>query len=414
MTEPSILAVILDGLGDRPHPDFGARTPLEAGRTPTLDAIAARAATGLIDPLAPGIVPGSNTGHLGLFDYDPLAEDTVSPSRGCIEALGLGVKPRSGRVAARANFVTLADDGTIQDRRAGRFSTETDHREARELVDALDDRLPGDVQARYHPRLAYRFVLVFDEGVPDVTDTDPGSVGKPVQKATASRDTEQADAMAERLQAVLEEAREVFQEHPVNDDRRKRQAPPVDGIVTRGLGVVERGPTLEERFGIDASGVAGGNAYRGIANYVGMQLVDVEGATGDLDTDVDAKVQAALGELNSRDLVYLHVKAPDICGENGDFAEKREAIERIDGALEPLLELDDVVVGLTGDHSTPCTRGSHSGDPVPLVVDGPGVRTDGVETFGERACAVGGLGRLQGGDFLRTLLDLTDRTKKRE
>jgi 2,3-bisphosphoglycerate-independent phosphoglycerate mutase len=414
MAKPAILAVILDGVGGRAHPEHGGSTPLEAAQTPTLDELAHRGATGLIDPLKPGIVPGSNTGHLGLFDYEPLSPETPSPSRGCIEALGLGVEVAERRAAARANFVTLADDGTIEDRRAGRFSTEQDHEDAERIVSALDDELPADVHARYHPRMAYRFVLVFEDADPDVADTDPGEVGQSIRDAEATEDTDEARRTAKRVQAVVEQAQETLDGHPVNEERRERGAPPVDAIVTRGLGYLERGETLTERFGIEAAGVAGGNAYRGIANYVGMELVDVGGATGDLDTDMEAKVEAALSELELNDLVYLHIKAPDICGENGNFGQKREAIEQIDQALEPLTARDELVVGLTGDHSTPCQRESHSGDPVPLIFDAPGVVDDGVDAYHERACARGSLGRLQGGDFLRSLLDLSDRTKKRE
>jgi 2,3-bisphosphoglycerate-independent phosphoglycerate mutase len=413
MAKPPILAAILDGVGDRPHPDHGGSTPLQAAQTPTLDELAHRGATGLIDPLAPGIVPGSNTGHLGLFDYDPLASSTPSPSRGCIEALGLGIEPAEGRAAARANFVTLNEDGTVADRRAGRFPHAEDHEDAQRIVAAIDEALE-DVHARYHPRMAYRFVLVFEDASPHVSDTDPGEVGQPIAAAEPTREAPEAEAMAERVQRVVDVAQDVLDDHPVNDERRKRGVPPVDGVVTRGLGYLERGETVDERFGIDAVGVAGGNAYRGIANYVGMELADVEGATGRLDTDMEAKVDRAVAELDERDLVYLHIKAPDICGENGDFDEKREAIERIDQALEPLVPRSDVVLGLTGDHATPCRRMTHSGDPVPLIVDAPGVVEDEVEAYHERACASGSLGRLQGGDFLRSLLDLSDRTKKRE
>lgn len=414
MAKPPILAVILDGVGDRAHPDHGGATPLESAQTPTLDELAHRGATGLIDPLAPGIVPGSNTGHLGLFDYDPLAPGTPSPSRGCIEALGLGIEPAEGRAAVRANFVTLDEDGTIADRRAGRFPTEQDHEEAQRIVDSLDEALADTVSARYHARMAYRFVLVFEDADPHVTDTDPGEVGEPIAPAEATEQTPAARQTADRIQAVVDTAQDVLDEHPVNSERRKRGQPPVDAIVTRGLGYLERGATLAERFGITSVGVAGGNAYRGIANYVGMELVDVKGATGGLDTDMEAKVDVALEQLAGKDLVYLHIKAPDICGENGDFQQKREAIEQIDQALEPLLPRRDIVLGLTGDHSTPCQRMSHSGDPVPLILDGPGLIEDEVEAYHERACAKGSLGRLVGGDFLRSLLDLSDRTKKRE
>lgn len=413
MDERRILAVILDGVGDRPHPDLDGRTPLEAARTPTLDALAGAGSTGFIDPLAPGIVPGSGTGHLGLFDYEPLGDLEATPSRGCIEALGLGVEPEPGLVAARGNFVTLADDGTIADRRAGRFKSDQDQAEAKRFVEAMNDSAPDGVRFRYHPRMGYRFVVLLEDGDRYVSDTDPGSVGEAPLAPEPVADTTEARRTASRLEDAIEAASKAIAEHPANEDRASRGEPVANRIVTRGLGSVERGATLADRFGLDAAAIAGGNAYRGFAGYVGMELVDVDGATGDLRSDYAAKVEAALDELGRRDLVYLHIKAPDICGENGDPEAKRDHLARIDEALAPVEDVD-AVLGLTGDHSTPCTRGSHSADPVPLILSAPDGRADAVEAYNERACAAGALGRLRGGDFLRSLLDMADRTKKTE
>jgi len=414
MSERRILSVILDGVGDRPNPQLDDRTPLEAADTPRIDALAERGATGQIDPLAPGIVPGSGTGHLGLFGYDPLSDLDATPSRGCIEALGLGIEPGPGRVAARGNFVTLADDSTIADRRAGRFDTPTDHQDAKRFVEAMNEATPDDVAIRYHPRMAYRLVVLLEDASPDVADTDPGKTGLEPVPAEPTRDTDAARDTAKRLDDALEAASQALREHPANDERRQRGTPTADRIVTRGLGPVERGETLDDRFGLDAAGIAGGNAYRGFANYVGMDLVDVPGATGDLSTDYDAKAEAAAAELGERDLVYLHVKAPDICGENGDPHAKRDVLEEIDAALGDLLAREALVVGLTGDHSTPCTRAYHSGDAVPLAVAAPDVRVDDVDAYDEMACARGRLGRVQGGAFLNQLLDLANRTAKTE
>lgn len=414
MPNRTILAVILDGVGDRPHPDHDDRTPLEAARTPTLDALAGGGATGLIDPLAPGIVPGSGTGHLGLFDYDPLSDLDEMPSRGCIEALGLGIEPEPGRVAARGNFVTLAEDGTISDRRAGRFKTDQDQAEATRFIETMNESAPEGIRFRYHPRMGYRFVVLVEDGSHLITDTDPGAVGQAPLDPEPIADTTEARRTAARVSDAIEAASKAIEDHPINEERAARDEPVANRIVTRGMGLLERGTTLEERFGLTAAGIAGGNAYRGIANYVGMELVDVEGATGDLRTDYAAKVTAALEALERYDLVYLHIKSPDVCGENGDFEAKRDVLEEIDDALAPLEDLGEVALGLTGDHSTPCTRGSHSGDPVPLILSAPDGRVDRVEAYHERACGEGMLGRVRGGDFLRSLLDMADRTKKTE
>ncbi len=412
---PPILAIILDGLGDRPHPDFDDRTPLELARTPVMDELATQGATGLIDPLGPGIVPGSGTGHLGLFDYDPLSPGSQSPSRGAIEALGLGLEPADGRVAARGNFVTLDAQGRIEDRRSGRFETKQDRQDAAAFIEDMDAVTPDGVSLHYHPRMGYRFVVVVEDGASSVSDTDPGTTGDEIQQARATSEDPSAVATADRVNATVEACTKVLAEHPLNDERAQRGAPRATGMVTRGLGPLERGATLEERWGVRSQAIAGGNAYRGIASFMGMSLADVPGATGDLESDYGAKLDAALNAVESGvDLVFLHIKAPDICGENGDFEAKRGVLEQIDAALSPLQETQELVIGLTGDHSTPCSRASHSGDPVPLLFHGPGVRVDSVESFGERACAAGGIGRVRGGAYLRTLMDLSNRTKKVE
>ncbi len=414
MPERDILAIILDGVGDRPHPDLDGATPLQAADTPNLDALAGSGETGLIDPLAPGIVPGSGTGHLGLFDYDPLDPAAKAPSRGCIEALGLGIEPKDGLVAARGNFVTLDDQGRIEDRRAGRFKTDEDQAEATELVEAMNALDLDGVSFHYHPRMGYRFVVLLQDASPAVTDSDPGGTGVAPKAPAAADGDPLSKQTAARLHEAVQQVTQMVADHPINEERAARDAPLATGIVTRGAGPVERGPTLADRFGVEAKAVAGGNAYRGIAGYMGMDLVDVEGATGDLRTDYAAKVEAALEALGSSDLVYLHIKSPDICGENGDPVAKAEHLGRIDAALAPVLEAGDVVVGLTGDHSTPSIRAAHSGDPVPLIFTSPTGRVDDVDRYDEMACAGGSLGRLQGGDFLRSLLDLADRTKKTE
>lgn len=414
MRERPILTVVLDGVGDRPCPVLDGSTPLEAAQVPTLDALAREGSCGLIDPLAPGVVPGSGTGHLGLFGYDPLGDLDATPSRGCIEALGLGIEPAEGLVATRGNFATVEDGGVIVDRRAGRFGSREDHEEAKVLVEAMNEATSEGVSFAYHPRMAYRFVVLLEDASPLVSDTDPGEVGAKPVRAEALVDGRDAREAADRLWDAVETASGALAKHVVNEDREGRGAPVANRVLTRGMGPVVRGETLRDRFGLDAAAVAGGNAYRGFASFVGMRLVDVPGALGDLSSDWGAKVEAALDALEEHDLVFLHIKAPDILGENGDAEGKRDVLERIDEALAPVLEVEEAVVGVTGDHSTPCARAHHSADPVPLVFRAPGGRVDEVGAFNESACAGGSLGRLVGGDFLRSLLDLADRTKKTE
>jgi 2,3-bisphosphoglycerate-independent phosphoglycerate mutase len=171
---------------------------------------------------------------------------------------------------------------------------------------------------------------------------------------------------------------------------------------------------ITERLHLRAAGIAGVALIRGMFRTVGIEPIDVPGATGGLDTDMMAKAEAALHALTTHDLVVLHVKAPDLCGHDGNASEKIRVIERIDammGHLKSKLS-SDVVVAITADHSTPVAIKEHSADPVPLTIFGEGVRVDGVPTFDERSVARGALGRLRGQDVMNLLLDLSNRAPK--
>jgi 2,3-bisphosphoglycerate-independent phosphoglycerate mutase len=186
-------------------------------------------------------------------------------------------------------------------------------------------------------------------------------------------------------------------------------------IVTRGAGVFPHISMFGAKHEVRAAAVAGVALIKGICRSLGLELVDVPGATGGLDSDFAAKAAAAVDALASHEFVLLSVKAPDLCGHDGKPMEKVEVLERIDKELLGHLRANlppDVVLALTGDHSTPCERKDHSGDPVPLLVFGPGVRPDRTATFDEFTAMDGGLGRLRGIDLLPLLLDLADRSRK--
>ncbi|MGQ0534559.1 MAG: 2,3-bisphosphoglycerate-independent phosphoglycerate mutase [Methanobacteriota archaeon] len=407
-----VLFIVFDGLGDRPHPAHGGKTPLETARTPTLDALVRRAATGLLDPLGPGIVPGSGVGHLALFGYDPFAERLA---RGPLEALGLGLSGAAGDVAIRCNFVTADAEGTIGDRRAGRFRTRADCDEAADLVAAMNKiHVPGlSSEFHYHWRAHYRFVLLLrGAGSAALADTDPGKTG--AKRLPARATAREAEPTADRLERLLSECRKVLVAHPANEARKKRGAPPATDLVTRGAGTLSAAEPFPNRYGLSAACIAGGIAYRGIARYVGMDLLECETATGELDTDVSGKVRVALEGLRAHEFVFLHFKGTDICGEDGDFAGKVAYLERADAALRPVASLSDTLVVVTSDHSTPCIRKTHSADPVPVMMSGPNVLVDDVERFTERACAKGYLGRLPATRLMPMILDAVDRTKKVE
>ncbi|MCX8202912.1 MAG: 2,3-bisphosphoglycerate-independent phosphoglycerate mutase [Nitrososphaeria archaeon] len=406
-----VLVLMLDGLGDRPSKELGLMTPLQAARKVALDLIASEGMTGLLDPYAPGVPVGSDTGHLSILGYDPKAYYT---GRGPLEALGAGVDLRPGDVAFRVNMATVDDDWNLVDRRAGRISTE----EARELGRAVAELAEGFdsvLKFEYHPTVEHRGVLVIrgELASPSVTDVDPHREGVRVQMPRPTEGTKAARVTAEELSRFLLRAKEVLERHPVNSSRRQRGLSPANAILPRGGGVMPRLPSLAERYGIRSVVIAGGALYRGVCRAAGMDVRIVPTATGTLNTDLRAKFEAAVDSLRAYDLVFLHIKGTDTASHDRRPAVKRDFIERIDGELRRHLDavLTDAVVCVTGDHTTSSLDGRHHGDPVPVAIAGEGVRRDDVVRFDEVSCGRGSMGRMRGLDLMNVLMDLIGRVE---
>lgn len=401
-----ILLVVLDGLGDRPIKDLGGKTPLQAAATGNMDWFAANGASGLLDPIAPGVCPGSDTSHLALLGYDP---EAVYTGRGPFEAAGVGIDLKPGDVAFRANWATVDLGWRIMDRRAGRIREGTDR-----LAASLNVRI-DDVDVLCRAATEHRAALVFrGPGLdPRVTDTDPHADRARVLPAKALHPD--AEKTASVLNEFQKRAHEILVKHDVNKERVGASKPPANMILTRGAGVFPHISMFGAKYELSAAAIAGVALIKGICRSVGLDLIDVAGATGGLDSDFAAKARAAVAALETRDFVFVSVKAPDLCGHDGKAMEKVEVLERIDKQLFGHLRSHlpaDTILAVTGDHSTPCERKDHSGDPVPLLVFGESVRTDDTKAFDEESAMRGGLGRLRGRDLMPMLLDLTDRSRK--
>lgn len=400
------LMIVMDGLGDRPIPELGSKTPLESAGHPQMDIVASRGITGLVDPWAPGIPCGTDVGHLCLLGYDP---HEVYPGRGPIEAAGLGIDLEPGDVAFRCDIGTVDENGIVIDRRAGRI-----REGAAELAKSLNGmKLSNGVTALFLPATEHRAVLVLrGEGLSSrVSDSDPGTKheGEPIGRIRPLDTSPEAHRTARALQEFIDRAHKILARHPVNLERISQGLLPGNAVLTRSPGTFRGLPALSQRYpGLTASCVAGENTVLAIAKLIGMTPVTGPGMTASFDFDPEAKVRAAANALSDRDLVLVHVKAPDLAGHDGRFDRKCEVIEKLDRLVGGLLEVagDEMYVAIVSDHSTPCSLGDHSGDPVAAAICGPGVRVDQVQHFDERSCAQGGLGRISGKGFFNTLLDL--------
>lgn len=416
MERSRLFYLVADGLGDRPVAQLGGRTPLEAAATPALDRLAAEGITGLVDPFAPGVRVGTDVGHLCLLGYDPTA---VYTGRGPIEAVGAGLNLEAGDVAFRCNFATVDESWRIVDRRAGRIREGT-----AELAQVLHGmELSGGVTALFKEATEHRAVLVLrgSELSPDVTDSDPGPNGED-RKVQTVRDTISDPSAectaAERTAALVNEfltkAYRLLSAHPLNRRRVEKGLPPANMVLTRGAGIMPELRKVTETYGLRGAVVAAEDTVLAIGRMAGLDALTNCRMTANLDTDISEKAQVALSLLADHDLVLVHVKGPDLAGHDNQPLNKVAIIEKIDRLAA--LVLDGAPAGtlfaVASDHSTPCEYRDHSADPVPVLLRGPGVRSDGVERFGERACAAGGLGRLRGREFFLTMMDLLGVTPK--
>ena len=400
-----ILIVIFDGIGDRPVKKFDGKTPLENASTPNLDEIASKGVSGLMDTIAPGIRPGSDTGHLAILGYDPYE---VYTGRGPFEAAGIGVELDENDVAFRCNFGTY-EDGKIVDRRAGRIKENTE-----EIADVIREKVSLDVDFEFEHAVEHRAVLVLKgEGLGgEITDIDPHETGVNYHKPKALKDSLDNQKTVEVLEDFTKQTIEVLSDHPINKKRKEEGKLPANIILSRGAGKAPKIENLEKHKGLKGAAISGIPLVRGVCRLAGMDIIDVEEATGGMDTDVDAIMKATREKIEDYDLLMVNIKGTDLAGHDGLPDQKQEFIEKIDSAITELEGIENVYCAFTGDHSTPVSIMDHSGDPLPLTICGEQVRVDEVLEFNERACSKGGLGRIKGKDLLNILLDLSDRAEK--
>jgi len=383
-----IVLLVMDGLGGMPM-QAGGPTELEAAHSPNMDRLAMEGCLGQIVSVAPGVSPGSGPAHLALFGFDPLV---FQIGRGVLEATGVGLQIGPGDVAARGNFCTLDRQGRIRDRRAGRIPSE----QAAPLVDRLADIQVAGVEFTVRHVREYRFALRCRGADLNaaIDDTDPQTTG--ASPLPARPLAPEAERTAAHFNEWIRQAQGLLADEP--------QA---NGLTLRGFSTDPDLPKYDDIYGVRAVCLAQYPMYKGVSQLVGMQIHEFEGG--------DPAVQfAALQPIWEQfDFFFLHVKPTDSRGEDGDFAGKAKVIETVDAALPGLLQLAPDVLAITGDHSTPAALRTHSWHPVPLLIWAPGrVRADAETTFGERACARGGLGALRGVDLMPLLMAHADRLEK--
>jgi 2,3-bisphosphoglycerate-independent phosphoglycerate mutase len=408
MTAEKVLLVILDGISDRPCQELKGLTPLQAARKPNLDRVAREGICGIMDPIAPGIRPGSDTSHLNLLGYPP---EKYYTGRGPLEALGTGIRMEPGMIGFRCNYATLDDQGRVIDRRAGRIhKTDELSRAITEKVDLSEMGVTFDIRSG----AGHRAALAFSGDCLGacVSSNDPKKEGVTPLRFRELRDSAADKNTAEALNSFVEQANGVLGRHPLNHTRQSEGLAPANTLLIRGAGEMGHFEAFPERWGLSGSVIAAATLIQGIGKAVGLQNIPVAGATGSVDTNLGGKVEAVLKELESREFVLLNIKGADEAGHDGHAKEKKEFIEKIDAAMGPLVGMEKCLLVICADHSTPCSIRDHSADPVPVVIQGEEIRTDSVRAFDEYACVGGGLSRLPGSALMPVICDLINRAKK--
>jgi 2,3-bisphosphoglycerate-independent phosphoglycerate mutase len=383
-----ILLLVADGLGGLPR-GRGGLTELETARTPNLDELAAEGICGLLDPISPGITPGSGPAHLSLFGYDPIEYNV---GRGLLEALGVDFPIEPGDVAARINFCTVDDEGKVTDRRAGRISTPTNAG----LVEKLRSNVKIDgVEVFVETVKEHRAVVVFrgDDLYDALNDTDPQVTGEKPHPIAAE------DEQSKKMQLIATEfvsrsAKALAKEYPANM------------VLLRGFARHEQFPSMKEVFGIKAGAVAAYPMYKGVAELVGMNVIDCG-------QEPEEELEALSENVGNYDFFFFHYKKTDSRGEDGDFDAKVKEIEHLDLLVPAMRKLNFDVIAVTGDHSTPSVLKAHSWHPSPLILWATHERGDACNGFGETQCALqGGLGRLPATCLMPMMLANAGRLEK--
>ncbi|KUO85577.1 MAG: 2,3-bisphosphoglycerate-independent phosphoglycerate mutase [Thermoproteus sp.] len=397
----SVLWVLFDGGGDRPR---NGATPFFTALKPVIDRLASLGSCGVMDPISPGVRPGSDTSHLALFGYDPYRYYT---GRGAFEALGAGLELRPGDVAFRTNLATVDARGVVVDRRAGRYVAPEEAREVEAAMAKIGEEVERrfGVAAIYRSTVEHRGVLVLRGAVSHrVSDTDPHKTGEPLRRSQPLDDSKEAKAAAEVVNYISEAFTAYSKDLEANRRRAARGEPLINAVLVRGGGYMPTVEPLRQRYNVKGAAIAGVALIRGVAKAVGMDLYSAEGLGGTKFDKFEEAVKLAVELLKRYDLVFLHVKGTDSASHDGDFRGKVDVIERLDAALRPyeaVLEENYVVV--TSDHATPISVREHTGEPVPILLYGPDVVRDDVDKFSELTCWRGALGRIRGMDVMPTI-----------
>ncbi len=420
-----LLLVVIDGMGDLPVPKLGGKTPLDYANIPYMDTLAKCGQTGIMYTVKKGIAPETHSGVISILGLDPF---TYPARRGVLEAVGAGMKFSAGELALRCNFVTLGKRMDIDDRRAGRDLTTE---EALLLAEEINKKVkiesfPADFEFR--STVGHRGVLVIrSKKAPlseNITGTDPAYTRKSgvtiaqsefemfVQKSKPLDKTEFAKISSAIVNEFTWKSHKVMEMSEVNKKRTVAGKLKANGLLMRDPGnKIPKFPNINKKFGLRFASLVNMPVENGIDKLTGMKGIEIPLPSKDLAKDCIMMLHKLLEHLQEYDAFYVHIKDPDEPGHDGDCKKKAHLFEVIDenffGKLIKKIDLNNVIICITSDHATPCVAKCHTDDPVPILITGNKVGSDGSKGFSEYICRKGSLGTLERGvDLMPRLVSM--------
>ncbi len=398
------VVVLGDGMADYPVDSLSGKTPLEVAHKPFTDTLANLSEVGLVRTIAAGLKPGSDVANLSVLGYDPKECYT---GRSPLEAASIGIPLKDTDVTARANLVTLSGEGeyealTMEDYSAGEISTE----EAKILIGFLKKELDTD-ENKLYAGISYRHCFVADRGKIAGDLTPPHDItGKPIKEYLPHSEAGRA------YLSLMKRSYELLKNHPVNAARINAGKNPANSLWFWGEGTKPALQNFTERYGVKGAMISAVDLLKGIGKLAGMEVIEVEGATGNYDTDFSGKAEAALAALKKgADFVYIHIEAPDECGHHGDVEHKIYSIEQIDEkvvkrVVEGLREFGEPFsVMVLPDHPTPIKTMTHCSDPVPYLIYRSNEPVIGAAKYDEAHAAASGKFVQSGVELMKRFLD---------
>lgn len=356
--------IVPDGAADEPLEEFGGQTVLEAAEIPNMDRVSREGRQGLVRTIPEGMEPGSDVAQMSLLGYDPLRYYT---GRAPIEAVAQNIKLDAEDWVFRCNLVTIVD-GKMEDHSAGHISTE----EGTRLIKELNEQL-GNNEMRFYPGVSYRHLLVFKGAQFDVQTYPPHDyIGTAFEKILPR------GKGAEQLIDLMARSQQIFVGHDINKVRQDLGESQASSIWLWGQGRRAKMAGFEKQFGLKGAAITAVDLVRGLAKLIGFDLINVEGATGFVDTNYEGKAAAAIEALEKYDIVFVHIEAPDEAGHSGNAELKKKAVEQIDKYIvgpvfEALQKYDNWNMLVAPDHPTPIRTCAHSDEPVPFAMAGTGI-----------------------------------------